>query len=78
VTAQLGCDHRLGLTRIEKFLNLDSVGQNQMPVICYQVSATLLQVEVLITSTLEVVALPFRIRDLLLHGASYGVVGRSR
>jgi len=25
VTAQLGRDHRLGVTRIEKFLNLDSV-----------------------------------------------------
>gem|GEM_PF-5012903 len=48
-----------------------------MPVVCYQVSATLLQVDVLITITLEVVALPFRIRDLVLHGASYGVVGRS-
>jgi len=33
-----------------------------MPITCQQGSATLLQVDVWITITLEVVALPFRIR----------------
>lgn len=32
VASQLGRNHRLGVTRIEKFLNLGSVGHNQIPV----------------------------------------------
>jgi len=46
VTAQLGCDHRLGVARIEKFLNLDSVLDGYMPMTCKEGSATLLQVDV--------------------------------
>jgi len=63
VAAQLGCYHRFGVTQIEKFLSPGSVGQSQMPYfVNKQRSATLLQVDVLITITLEFGAVPFRIR----------------
>ena len=62
MTPQLGGNHRLGGTRVDKFLYLDKVGQVQIAVTSRQGSTTLPQVMVRVITTLEGVALPLRTR----------------
>jgi len=62
MTPQLGDNHRLGGTRVEELLNLDTVGQVQIAVTSRQGSTTLPKVMVWVITTLEGVALPLRTR----------------